>query len=53
MEENGVKGLNAYDFENMTEYTITIIVEATEPLGATSVITYLLKFQCEELIDLI
>lgn len=37
----------------MTEYTITIIVEVTEPLNATSVLTYLLKFQCEELIDLI
>lgn len=37
----------------MTEYTITIIVEATEPLGATSVITYFSKFQCEEIIHLI
>lgn len=37
----------------MIEYTIIIIAEALEPLGATSVITYLLKFQCEKQVDLI
>lgn len=47
------ENLNAYDFGNMTEYTVTIIVGAPEPLGATSVITYFLKFHCEVLIYLI